>query len=210
MSAERAAELLAELTRCGITLTAAGDRLQVAAPRDAMTAELRGRIGAQKAALLALLSALPAGCSGQSTGDEDATARPERDLVFDVAAWAPLREILARGGRFRPRPLDPPWADPRPDLRGDHARWTVLLALAWDIDGLDPHGVFAALCGLRCWGAAIATDVQPLDLTPAGPILGWRLTRGEIPAAAWPAYRARWLWPHKESLIRLLRGGQGP
>jgi hypothetical protein len=43
------AELLAELTRRGVTLTAAGGRLQVAAPRGAITAELRQQVGVQKA-----------------------------------------------------------------------------------------------------------------------------------------------------------------
>ena len=98
--------------------------------------------------------------------------------------------------------------DPRPDLVGDHARWTVLLALAWDRDGLAANGVYGALHGVRCCGAALVTDVQPLDLTPEGPPLRWRLTRGEIPEAEWQAYRTRWLWPHKDVLVRLLQGGQ--
>jgi hypothetical protein len=38
--------------------------------------------------------------------------------------------------------------------------------------------------------------------------LRWRLTRGEIPEAEWQAYRTRWLWPHKDVLVRLLQGGQ--
>lgn len=121
--------------------------------------------------------------------------------------FAALRAVLEREGRFCPPPPEPLWADPRPDLTGDHGRWTVLLALAWAVDGPDPYGVYGALQGVRCCGAALLTEAQPLDLTPVGPPLRWRLTRGEIPEPEWQAYRARWLWPHKDILIKLLRGG---
>ena len=118
-----------------------------------------------------------------------------------------LRTVLEREGRFCPRPPGPLWADPRPDLADDHGRWNVLLALAWNIDGPNPCGVYGALQGVRCCGAALVTEAQPLDLTPDGMPLLWRLTRGEIPEPEWQAYRARWLWPHKDVLIKLLRGG---
>jgi len=132
-----------------------------------------------------------------------------------------LRTVLEREGRFCPRPPEPLWADPRPDLADDHGRWNVLLALAWNSDGPNPCGVYGALQGVRCCGAALVTEAQPLDLTPDGmplrstdepgrlvrPPVGWRLTRGEIPEPEWQAYRARWLWPHKDILIKLLRGG---
>jgi hypothetical protein len=130
---------------------------------------------------------------------------PAGESTDDFAA---LRAVLERDGRFCPRPPEPLWADPRPDLTGDHGRWTVLLALAWAVDGPDPYGVYGALQGVRCCGAALLTEAQPLDLTPVGPPLRWRLTRGEIPEPEWPAYRARWLWPHKENLIKLLQGGR--
>ena len=129
---------------------------------------------------------------------------PAGESADDFAA---LRAVLEREGRFCPRPPDPLWADPRPDLTGDHGRWTVLLALAWAVDGPDPYGVYGALQGVRCCGAALLTEAQPLDLTPVGPPLRWRLTRGEIPEPEWQAYRARWLWPHKDVLTKLLRGG---
>jgi hypothetical protein len=202
------AELLAELTRRGVTLTAAGGRLQVAAPRGAITAELRQQVGDQKAALLALLSvAAPAG-SGTPSEDRHAAPSQEAGDCRDPTAFAALRAVLAGAGWFCQQPPDPPWADPRPDLKGDHGRWTVLLALAWASDGLNPNGVCGALYGVRCCGAAIETDVQPLDLTPEGPALRWRLTRGEIPESVWQACRTRWLWPHKDVLVRLLQGGQ--
>lgn len=123
------------------------------------------------------------------------------------AANTALAARLARDGRFCPAPPEPPWTDPRPDLAGDHGRWTVLLALAWALDGADPHGVFGALHGIRCGGAALVTDAQPRDLAHDGPPLRWRLTRGELPEPEWQAYRARWLWPHKDVLTKLLRGG---
>ena len=129
---------------------------------------------------------------------------PVDESAADCAALRALRE---REGRFCPRPAEPPWADPRPDLTGDHGRWSALLALAWAVDGPDPDGVYGALCGVRCCGAALVTDVQPLDLTPEGPPLRWRLTRGELPEAEWQTYRTRWLWPHKDVLTKLLQGG---
>ena len=120
---------------------------------------------------------------------------------------AALRAVLEGEGRFYPQPPEPQWADPRPDLKADHGRWSVLLALAWNTDGGDPYGLYGALHGMRCCGAALLTEAQPLDLTPGGPPLRWRLTRGEIPEPEWQAYRARWLWPHKDILTKLLRGG---
>lgn len=133
-------------------------------------------------------------------------ALPGAAPTVDAAAPATAGPA-ARDGRFRPAPPEPPWADPRPDLAGDHGRWEVLLALAWARDGADPHGVFGALHGSRCCGAALVTDAQPRDLAPDGPPLRWRLTRGEMPEDVWQAYRTRWLLPHKDVLTKLLRGG---
>ena len=132
----------------------------------------------------------------------------EAPPVESTDDFAALRAVLERDGRFCPQPPEPLWADPRPDLTGDHSRWTVLLALAWAVDGLNPYGLYGALYGVRCCGAALVTEAQPLDLTPEGPRLRWRLTRGEIPELEWRSYRARWLWPHKETLIKLLQGGR--
>jgi hypothetical protein len=215
-------ELLTELTRRGVTLTAAGGRLQVAAPRGALTTELRQQISAQKATLLALLAIAPPASSGQPNRDAGTTPIPNTSRSTELAkVFAPLRAWLERYGHLElappePLPLCAPvvcapsvWTDPRSDLAGDHGRWTVLLALAWEIDGPDPDGIYGALQGLRGCGAAVVTDVQPLDLTPEGPPLCWRLTRGEIPEPEWQAYRARWLWPRKDVLIKLLQGGAG-
>jgi hypothetical protein len=222
-------ELLAELSRRGVTLIAAGSRLQVTASRGALTPELRQQLSAQKPILLALLTAAqradagaliansdaspigpPAACSelpdGAPTQPSFETADALRANL--IAPGATLRIWLERYGHFAPASSEPLWADPRPDLTGDHVRWSVLLALAWNIDGWDPYGIYGALSGVRCCGAALVTDVQPLDLTPEGPPLRWRLTRGEIPEPEWRSYRARWLWPHKETLVKLLQGGR--
>ena len=96
--------------------------------------------------------------------------------------------------------------DPRPDLRRDHARWTALLQLAWERDGGDPAGLFQALYALRQCGGAIVTRHQPLDLTPDGPPLHWRLLRGEMAEADWQRFRHERLLPHKAVLLELLRG----
>ena len=103
------AELLAELTRRGVTLTAAGGRLQVAAPRGAITAELRQQVGVQKAALLALLSvAAPAG-SGTPGEDRHAAPSQEAGDCRDPTAFAALRAVdwHARAGFASSPPIRP-------------------------------------------------------------------------------------------------------
>lgn len=166
-------------------------------------AQPRGALDTDRLAqLTAHFDALPGGVSGSAAGQEAAAGAGE--LAAECAA---LRSWLALGGQFRPEPRDPPWADPRPDLAGDHNRWAVLLALAWACDGADPHGVYGALQGLRCCGAALVTEVQPRDLAHDGPPLRWRLTRGELSERVWQVYRTRWLLPHRPALTRLLRGG---
>ena len=112
-----------------------------------------------------------------------------------AASAAPRRQedcaglvlVLETQGQFTPAPPEPAWADPRPDLAADHARWLTLLELAHRRDGADPQGVFGALVGIRCCGAAIASS--------GGANPAWRLLRGELSAAAWQAARAQWLTP---------------
>jgi hypothetical protein len=118
------------------------------------------------------------------------------DAPFRREDFAAFIRVLETEGHFTPAPLDPPWADPRPDLAGDHACWLTLLELAYHRDGADPNGVFGALNGIRCCGAAITFSG---DANPA-----WRLTRGEMTAAEWQAVRARWLMPHLKALQELL------
>jgi len=116
------------------------------------------------------------------------------------ADFSTLIYVLETQGHFTLAPPDPPWADPRPDLADDHARWLTLLELAHRRDAADPYGVFGALVGIRCCGAAISSSggVKP----------AWRLTRGEMTAAEWPAIRARWLMPHL-AVLRELLGAPG-
>ena len=128
-----------------------------------------------------------------------------RQVVRAVGA-APLRRedcaglvlVLETQGQFTPAPPEPAWADPRPDLAADHARWLTLLELAYRRDGADPQGVFGALVGIRCCGAAIASS--------GGANPAWRLLRGELAAAEWQAVRAQWLMPH----LKVLRDLLGP
>ncbi len=122
--------------------------------------------------------------------------------------FAALRAVLEQSGRFRPAPPDPPWADPRPDLVRDHFRWELTLELAYRRDAPDPEGVFGALFGVRCCGAAIEYLDDNWTLAPEGPRPRWRLARGEIPAAEWAAIRGRWLLPHRAALAEILLGRQ--
>jgi hypothetical protein len=139
-------------------------------------------------------------------------------MTTDVTGCAdPHLEALVRlARRFDPLPsaaapdpngLDAP-PDPRPDLRRDHARWTVLLQMAWEHDGNGAGSLFQALYDLRQQGGAIATRHQPLDLTPDGPPLHWRLLRGEMADADWQRFRQERLLPHKAVLMELLRGSK--
>jgi hypothetical protein len=110
--------------------------------------------------------------------------------------FAALVHVLETQGSFAPLPPDPAWADPRPDLDADRARWLTLLELAYRHDAEDPYGVFGALVGIRCCGAAIVSS--------GGSKPSWRLTRGEMTAAAWQAIRTQWLMPHLKVLQALL------
>lgn len=119
---------------------------------------------------------------------------------------AALQTVLDLYGRFRPALPDPPWADPRPDLAGDHARWELVLELAYHRDAADPEGVYGALCGVRCCGARIEHADDNWTLTAEGPPPRWRLVRGEIPADEWAQIRTRWLLAHRTALEEILLG----
>ena len=107
-----------------------------------------------------------------------------------------LGRVLESSGRFTPEPPNPPWADPRPDLSADHARWLAFLELAYRRDVADPDGVFGALNGIRCCGAQIVSS--------GGANPAWRLTRGEMTTAEWQVIRVKWLLPHLAVLQELL------
>jgi len=118
------------------------------------------------------------------------------DAPFRREDFAALVYVLETQGHFTPAPPAPPWADPRPDLGRDHARWLTLLELAHRDDAGDPYGVFGALVGIRCCGAAIVSS--------SGARVSWRLARGEMAAAEWQAIRTKWLMPHLKVLQALL------
>jgi len=136
----------------------------------------------------------------------DAAESPQAAQPGGRDDCAALRAVLEQGGSFRPAPPDPPWADPRPDLIGDHARWLLVLDLAYHRDTAGPEGVFGALFGARCCGARIEHMDDDWTLKPEGPPPRWRLARGEIPADEWAAIRARWLLPHRAALEEILLG----
>jgi hypothetical protein len=85
-------------------------------------------------------------------------------------------------------------ADPRPDLAHDSALWSRLLARAYEHDGNDPAGLFGALHGLRCCGAALTAKDGLV-----------RLTTGEMSADEYGALRQEYLVPRQQALSTLLR-----
>jgi len=136
----------------------------------------------------------PGAYSGRSV--TQTAARASGGAPLRREDFAALVCVLETQGHFTPAPLDPPWTDPRPDLGADHARWLTLLELAYRRDGADPNGVFGALNGIRCCGAAITSS--------GGAKPAWRLTHGEMTAAEWQAIRTKWLMPHLKVLQELL------
>jgi hypothetical protein len=93
-----------------------------------------------------------------------------------------------------------PGEDPRPDLAEDSARWTALLSAAYELDGEDPTGTWAALHVVRCLGAAIAIQRGK-----------WRIEPGDYEPGEWAADRARYLAPRTATIKRLLAAmAEGP
>ena len=87
---------------------------------------------------------------------------------------------------------EPGW-DPRPDLAADSDLWARLLAMAYDLDGDLPGGLFGALHGMRCCGAGLVLVNGRCKLVP-----------GEMLKADYEADRARYLVEHKAALVELL------
>lgn len=125
---------------------------------------------------------------------------------LDPADFTALRQVLEAIGHFTPAPPDPPWADPRPDLTADRARWWLVLEAAYRLDGQDPAGLYGALFGLRCCGARLElANPKDYSLQPEGPAPTYRLVRGEeLSEAEYADLRQRYLVPHREALTRLL------
>ena len=85
--------------------------------------------------------------------------------------------------------------DPRSDLALDHYLWMRLLNMAYDRDGIDVNGLAGALHGLRCCGAVLVRGDD-----------GYlRLSLGEITAGEYAAFRERYLMPHADTLVALLK-----
>lgn len=83
--------------------------------------------------------------------------------------------------------------DPRPDLRADSDSWRRLLALAYDLDGDAPQGVFGVLHGLRCCGLQLTVERGRA-----------RLAAGEMGEGEYRALRDEWLVPHEARVRGLL------
>lgn len=125
---------------------------------------------------------------------------------LDPADFTALRQVLEAIGHFTPARPDPPWADPRPDLTADRARWWLVLEAAYRLDGQDPAGLYGALFGMRCCGARLElANPKDYSLQPEGPAPTYRLVRGEeLSEAEYTDLRQRYLVPHREALTRLL------
>ena len=110
---------------------------------------------------------------------------------------------------IRPDP-DPLWTDPRPDLKGDSWRWTLLLenALARDAANGQPNEapVFGMLYVLRQMGARLEiAGPDDWTLLPEGPLPDWKIVRGEeMTAEEYDDFRGRYMLRHSAALAALL------
>ncbi len=128
------------------------------------------------------------------------------ELAATIAAQkSGLLDYLA--GKFtvhiRPDP-DPPWTDPRPDLKGDGSRWMLLLEAAYPRD--TAHALFGMLYVLRQMGARLEI-AGPKDRTPLpeGPLPNWKIVRGdEMTAEEYDDFRERYMLRHSAALAGLL------
>ncbi len=139
----------------------------------------------------------------QNVTQQGPSVTPDR---LDPADFTALRQVLETTGHFTPAPPDPPWADPRPDLVADRARWWLVLEAAWRLDGQDPNGLYGALNGMRCCGARLEiANAETWGARPEDPPPTYRLVRGEeLSEAEYADLRQRYLMPHREALTRLL------
>jgi len=98
---------------------------------------------------------------------------------------------------------DPVWRDPRPDLKDDSRRWSLLLEKALEID----VDVFGMLNVLRGMGARLEiAGPETWSLRPEGPLPAWQIARGaDMTAADFDDFRRRYLLPHAATLDQLLK-----
>ncbi len=118
-----------------------------------------------------------------------------------------LLDYLA--GKFtvpiRPDP-DPPWIDPRPELKGDSGRWMRLLETAQARD----TAIFGMLYVLRQMGARLEiAGPDNWTLLPEGPLPGWKIVRGdEMTPEEYDDFRGRYMLRHNQVLVELLAAPQ--
>jgi hypothetical protein len=135
--------------------------------------------------------------AGTLTDELRATLAAHRDALLAVA-----RDTAAMSQPPRVSDFPPASLDPRPDLTDDAMHWRRLLELAWHRDGNDREGLYGVLRGIRCLGVRLTPGKGTLRLQarvePPGEPPLWA-TREQ-----YGAERARWLEPHRETLVVLL------
>jgi hypothetical protein len=85
------------------------------------------------------------------------------------------------------------FVNPRPDLTEDAELWARLLLKAYAEDGQIKNGLAWNLHGFRCMGAHLRLGAKTVILE-----------RGEISEAEYQAWKAQWLEPFRERLVRIL------
>lgn len=85
--------------------------------------------------------------------------------------------------------------NPRPDLIEDVELWARLLLKAYPIDGAKSDGLFAALHGMRCAGARLRLGQTTAILS----------SPEDFGQDEWAEWKAKYLEPHRETLLRLLK-----
>lgn len=119
-----------------------------------------------------------------------------------------LFDLLERHTAPVVAPTGGTWAlNPRPDLTEDADRWRRLLAAA---ALSDTPGIYGALHGVRCCGARLVRNGTGYRIAAPGPDDGPLSYHEPDPetgeVVTWEADREDWLVPHREELVRLLRG----
>lgn len=130
---------------------------------------------------------------------------PPAELIPELRAAKPelVALVAARSAACAEatptRASSAPLSDPRPDLAGDSADWTCLLALAEAV----PPAVFAGvLHGFRCCGARLTHERGRWRFTPTiDPTERISLWQDH---AAWERDRAEWLLPFRPQVVAVL------
>ena len=222
-------ELIADLRARGVVLTAEGDSLRYDGPDGAITTEDLEGLRANKAAILALLREAPVAISAEAEAISPPTParveaaptsadcwpalcfyghiprwqRPDGGWVCAVC-HPPVNGELVVGLAGDPQAAlvelteGPGW-DPRPELTEDSTLWARLLALAYEVDGTAPDGMYGALDGMRCMGAGLGVVGGKL-----------KLTAGAMDPEEYGQDCTKYLMPHRTALAELLRRLDAP